>query len=137
MSGAEDARLLEAAKSGDLESLNKLIGAGANIDARDEEQAWTPLMRSLEADHIEVARRLIELGGDVNAAAETGTTVLIVAAGKGHTEIVRLLLERGADPSARDMHGKTAWDVVEILARFDPKLAPVQEILTSAGGNKH
>jgi uncharacterized protein len=132
MSGDEDTRLLEAAKSGDEDEVSALLERGADPNTRDPEQAWTPLMRALEADHVGVAERLIEAGADVNAAAETGTTVLMVGAGRGHAEIVNLLLEGGADASATDMHGKTALDVVGVLVRFNSKLEPVQEILVRA-----
>jgi ankyrin repeat protein len=125
--------IVEASKRGDDEEVARLLADGADPDARDEIQAWTPMMRALEAGHLELAKRLIEAGADVNAKAETGTTVLMVAAGKGHEEFVRLLLQAGADPGARDMHGKTALDIVDMLARFDPRLNSTRDLLLTAG----
>jgi uncharacterized protein len=124
--------IVEAAKGGDEEEVARLLADGADPDARDEVQAWTPMMRALEAGHPELAKRLIEAGADVNAKAETGTTALMVAAGEGHEELVSLLLESGADAQARDMHGKTALDIVDILARFNPQLGPTRDRLRRA-----
>jgi ankyrin repeat protein len=100
--------IVEAAKRGDEEEVARLLADGADPDARDEVQAWTPLMRALEAGHLEVAKRLIEAGADVNAAAETGTTALMVAAVKAPAGIVELLVEAGANPMAIDMNRKSS-----------------------------
>ncbi len=52
------------------------------------------------AKPLDVIRRLVELGWDVNA--KNGTTALHEAAGHGSLDIVRALITLGAEPSITD-----------------------------------
>jgi ankyrin len=53
-------------------------------------------------------KSLLEHGANVNAAANDGSTVLMMAVSAGDAEIVRELLTKGADPSAKfTQTGKT------------------------------
>jgi ankyrin repeat protein len=53
--------------------------------------------------HEAVLRALIELGADINKAADDGSTPLYNAAQNGHETVVRTLMEAGADVNkARD-----------------------------------
>jgi ankyrin repeat protein len=60
--------------------------------------------------HGELARRLIELGADVNAAADNAMRVAPVhaAAAVCDRDTMRMLLDRGADPNARQQMDYTA-----------------------------
>jgi uncharacterized protein len=58
----------------------------------------------------DVARRLIEAGANVNAAAAGGYTPLHIAASNGSRDMIVLLLENGADPAARCDQEKTPAD---------------------------
>jgi ankyrin repeat protein len=52
---------------------------------------------------------LLDAGGDPNAVANDGETLLMTVARGGHVEAARLLIERGADLEAREQwHGQTA-----------------------------
>ena len=46
--------------------------------------------------HLEIARLLIEAGGNVNAERNDKATPLMMASHEGHLEIARLLIEAGA-----------------------------------------
>ena len=51
----------------------------------------TPLIIAVLQGHEMVVRALIELGVDVNKAADNGWTPLAIAAQEGHTAIVQFL----------------------------------------------
>ena len=59
-------------------------------------QGWRPLHSATSAGHEPVARLLISLGADVNAANAQQRTPLHYAASKGQRELVELLLQHGA-----------------------------------------
>jgi ankyrin repeat protein len=57
--------------------------------------------------HTKMVSLLLELGADVNAAAE-GFSALHLAAGKGQTVVIELLLANGAKINAQNSNGDTA-----------------------------
>jgi len=59
---------------------------------------------------VDLAKRLIEKGADVNAPGRNGMSPLMEAANLGHTDMVKLLLFKGADVSMLDDKGRTAID---------------------------
>ena len=61
---------------------------------------FTPLLFATRQGDIESARLLLAAGANVNDAAPTGTSVLVVAAHSGHSALAAFLLEKGADPNA-------------------------------------
>jgi uncharacterized protein len=133
-----------ATQMGDKPIIELLIGRGAPVDfftacvlgRRDEVKA------ALEADpsranargvhdlpalyfaaiggDVEIAKRLLEGGADVNAKAEPAAPIHGAVMG-GSAAMVRLLLEHGADPSLPDYKGRGARQLAEDLGR--PALA--------------
>lgn len=90
--------LMAAVVYGDVETIQKLIRAGADVNSRTDEGS-TALHWAV--DDIEKVRLLVGAGADVNAVADSGRTPLLSACGRrGTLHVVRLLLEHGADPSA-------------------------------------
>lgn len=100
-----DKELLEAAGDGDLDKVQEALGAGANVNAKDE-NGWTPLLRASGQGHIDVVRALIQAGADLDWQARTGQSALNVAAFAGHTEIVRTLIQAGADVNAQSKNAQ-------------------------------
>jgi hypothetical protein len=105
--------LMSAASGGQLDIVNLLIAAGANVNAVSE-FGRTPLSLAAYEGHADIARALIAAGADVNqerpapASGKTEIGVLSVPSRKGHLSIVLLLLESGADVDATDSQQKTA-----------------------------
>lgn len=62
----------------------------------------TPLLFAAREGNLEMARRLIEAGADVNRPAANGTAPLVVAITNNHIELAMFLLDQGADPNAAD-----------------------------------
>jgi uncharacterized protein len=69
---------------------------------------------------LEIAKRLLEGGADVNAKAESAAPIHGAVMG-GSAAMVRLLLEHGADPSLPDYKGRGARQLAEDMGR--PALA--------------
>jgi uncharacterized protein len=100
--------LMFAARGGDTETVNALLDARADPNARDCRRGWTPLIHAIHEQQRHAARALVLGGADVNAragdcrerSAESGRTPLMFAAMYDDPELVRFLLERGADAHA-------------------------------------
>lgn len=96
--------LMIAAIQGRTEIASKLVFAGAQIDFK----GWNPLLYAATGGSDQVARMLLDLGANVNAASENGTTPLMMAVRGGHKTTVKLLLARGANPNLKNERGETA-----------------------------
>jgi beta-lactamase regulating signal transducer with metallopeptidase domain len=97
VSAALDHALMRAAVEGDLEGINELINAGANVNADIAiGAAPSPLIGAAREGKLEAVRLLLDRGADPNLALGGEGTPLIAAAREGHTDIVSLLLDRGA-----------------------------------------
>ena len=89
--------LVQAAETGDLQTLDELLEDNRAPDVRDQCR-WTPLMKAALNGHTEVARRLLAAGAQVDAMDKGGYTPLMLAASNNHAETVTLLAARGANP---------------------------------------
>jgi len=91
--------LMYSALYGDSDSMQRLLAAGADPNARNEAGA-TALMWAVS--DLERTRQLVEHGADVNARSDNGRTPLMIAASRfGSAAILQLLLDHGAKPSAQ------------------------------------
>jgi ankyrin repeat protein/beta-lactamase regulating signal transducer with metallopeptidase domain len=108
--------LHDAVALNDVEEVKRLISAGADVNAKNED-GWTPLNRGISAqgERIkQVAELLINAGADVNARgnpklmgeARTPLHCATALISKG-TDIVRLLLDRGANVNVTAERGMT------------------------------
>ena len=95
-----------AAQADSLDIVQRLVAAGAGLDAVDG-VGHTPLMRAAETRKLEIVRFLIEKGADVNAADGEGNTILLKAVEDSYTEILPVLLAAKADPNRADADGRT------------------------------
>lgn len=67
-----------------LTAMDSFIEQGADINARDE-NGNTPLYTALIGNHMEMAKKLIDAGADVNApSSENGKTPLIIATSRAN-----------------------------------------------------
>ena len=73
--------------------IKNMVALGANME--DKERGRTALMFAVEANEIETARTLLDLGANPNAENTEGITPLAVAEGEGFSEIAKLLREHG------------------------------------------
>lgn len=97
-SGAQDS-LIDAAGAGDPFRVEALLGANADVNAKNE-LGSTALMAASYAGHLQVVRLLLAANADVNAKRRNGNTALVVAAYRGHQAIVQALLAAKANVNA-------------------------------------
>jgi len=110
--------LLYAARDGRLESARILLGAGADIEAKDA-NGITPLLMAITNNHMDVARFMVERGARINVVDWYGRTPLWAAVETRNMdvdngepfengvdrapvlELIQVLLDKGADPNTR------------------------------------
>ncbi len=104
--------LTYAAEIGDIQIIETLIQAGADIEARGGSYSATPLYYAAKAGHAEVVQRLLEAGAKTEARDQfcytsdqtkvIGYTPLHQAAKVGHAQVVQILLQYQANIGAQD-----------------------------------
>jgi Ankyrin repeats (3 copies) len=104
----QNKEVLQAARSGDLTTLRRLVKDWRSTDFSDQKTGAQPLLLAAFQGHLAVVEFLLDKGARVNASDADGKTALILAATKGYRDMVELLLKRGADPRWSDKGGRTA-----------------------------
>lgn len=101
--------LVVAAERGDLASIQRLLDAGADVNARDARRR-NAVLAATQGGHEAAARLLIERGADVNAQDEIDDSAFLLAGARGHTGIVRAALAATPPPDFRRLnrYGGTA-----------------------------
>lgn len=117
--------LFRAARGGDLAMTELLLEHGALVELPTE-GGVTPLIVAAgyrasaidtrgrfrtEAQAVEVAKRLLAAGADVNGQENNGQTAIFGAATNGWNDMVQLLADHGADLHHEDSNGNTPLDV--------------------------
>lgn len=140
------AELHDAARRGDLAAVERLLAAGAQVDATDG--GATPLYLAAGEGHAAVVTRLLAAGGNPRLPASgpfgsTGTPIH-AAVRYGHLEVVRVLLKAGVDPNLPDdgvgppLHsalrrGQTAAaDLLRSFGARPVRAEPVDALIASA-----
>ena len=122
---SSERQLYRAAQDGDIFAMKKLIGRGADVNARVGGQGGACVhVAASTGPSAGMLWLLANADGlDVNARTDSGFTALHFAAMRGHLKIARLLVERGgADPMAANALHKFP---VEYL---DPKMAAGRDL---------
>ena len=88
---------------------------------------WTPLHYAATSGHLDMIRLLLEEHAFIDAQSPNGTTPLMMAASYGSPEAVKLLVEAGADIAMRNQKQMTAMDFARRAERRD-----AIELLTQA-----
>ena len=82
--------LMRAAEAGDADSVQRLIDAGANVNATDM-SGRTALMWAALGGHVGAVRLLLYAGADAHASHKNGVTAFMLAQARGHTNVVNIL----------------------------------------------
>ena len=115
---------------GNATSLMAAVGMGRRSDMTIDE----------EENGLLIAKRLVSLGADVNAATETGWTALHAAAFVGANRLVRFLVEAGAEVNVMNGCGQTpmglalANDSTGLLDRTLPRPETAEMLLALGAG---
>lgn len=129
-----------AAIGNDRATVDILLAARADVNARDDTYQMTPIGWANEEGHRDMVRHLYDAGAEVDLhqaaayglldhvkdlvrgsrrqvnAVVGGWTPLQLATLWGHPEVVTLLLSRGADPLVRDPFGRTTLEIARAQA---------------------
>jgi ankyrin repeat protein len=113
---------LEAAKSGDTDTLRTLLAEGVDIHVADwagwPALNWAALM--LRNESIEF---LLDSGADIEYVAKggknSGRPLMMAAKKYDGTDTVKLLVARGADVNGADQYGRTALIVAARYGRIE------------------
>lgn len=92
-------RMFDAARTGDVDTLEAYIVAGLNPDLQNA-KGDTFLTLAAYHDQPDTVKMLIDVGADVEKANDRGQRPLTCATFKGDVASMRHLLAAGADPDA-------------------------------------
>lgn len=101
--------MASAVRSGDSQSVVKLIEQGADLNEIREEGS-TPLIMAVEHRRFKIVQILIDAGAKLDLQAWDGSTALMIAAEKGYANIVEVLVKAGANLDIQDCGDNTALD---------------------------
>jgi|GEM_PF-122597 len=121
--------LIEAAKSGDVIGVQRLLQSGARVSAAEPDGS-TALHWAVRRENAEIARMLIAAGADPAAATRYNVTPLYLAASSGNASIIELLIQAGADANSTSHEGQTALMTAARNGRTD-----AVRVLLSAGAS--
>jgi ankyrin repeat protein len=124
-------QLHRAAQDGDLDRVNELLERKYPVN-RFDDLGKTPLHYAVMDHRLEVAKRLIEAGANVNAQDERviGDTPLCENAGECSYDMAKLLIDAGADPTIRGWMQLNAFD--RIRNRQGPNARRILQLLEEA-----
>lgn len=120
--GVEDPPLLTAASCGRTAMVQRLISAGAQLEARGQ-FGNTALGEAVSNGQFDCARVLLENGAHLDACADS--SIVAAAIWAQRTATLRLLLEHGADPN--EAHGDHPAPLFLAISAGKPKM--VQALL--------
>ncbi|MCG7854010.1 MAG: ankyrin repeat domain-containing protein, partial [Methanosarcinaceae archaeon] len=84
------------------------ISKGAAVDAVDEENGDTALIKAVSGGYLDLVEYLIEKGADTGRRDQAGRPLLMLAACRGHFAEVRYFHEKGFSVNATNKLGVTA-----------------------------
>jgi ankyrin repeat protein len=124
--------LFDAARTGDLATVDALLARGADPDMVDDAGA-TPLMYAINGDHGPVVRSLLYHGAEVNNEGPSGWSPIHFAVERKHHGILTDLLRvEEIDVNKRLPNGSTALHIA--AQNNDPMAA---RLLLASGANVH
>ncbi len=103
-----DFMVFDAIRSGEIETVRRLIYENPDLGHRRDERGFTPLVMATYSNQLEIAELLIEKGADVNEQDAMGNTPLMGVCFKGNLEIIEMLLAKGADVHFKNSKGDSA-----------------------------
>jgi hypothetical protein len=127
----KNAALLQAARTGDTATVNRMLDKHADINARD----WygdTALNLAIKNGQRDTAGLLISKGANVNAKGALGDTPLHDSIYKGDDAMTSLLRSKGADESLLNSYGLNPADM-QALPELQAKIVETAKLLSLEG----
>ncbi len=121
--------VFDIARSGNVESMKKLIRINADTVNGSNDRGYTPLILASYYGRSEMVKLLIENGADVNFKSSQGTALCGVAY-KGDITITKLLLKHGAIVNTQDNNGTSPLLYATLLGHTE-----LAKLLLTFGAN--
>jgi hypothetical protein len=146
--------LVEAAARNDVDEIDRLVSAGADIDAEGPAPlpagqpmaglsqllgtaaakfAMTPLLAAVVHKQRRAAERLLDLGADSNRIHPLFGGPVHAATAAGDVELLELLLDRGGNAQAPNLQGQTPLQLITAGRGTLDRLAQAQKMMRSMG----
>jgi hypothetical protein len=95
----DETPLMQAAEKGDLKTVQQLLAAKADVNARDQ-TGETALIHACRNPHasVELVKALLAAGADLNIRSRNDYTALAWATARANNPVVQLLRKAGARP---------------------------------------
>lgn len=107
-----------AVDGGDTTTLEWMISDGADVNAKDDVNGWTPLLRAASVNSsAEVARVLIRYDAKIDVIDKQGKTPLMIATVSGNLPFVQMLVQSGANFLIKNQYEKTLYDLAVAMVR--------------------
>ena len=106
-SAQEKLDVFDVARKGTVDQAKDLMKSNPQIFDVTNQEGFSPLILACYRNNNEVAKFIIENGGDINGNSNMGTP-LMAAIVKGNNEIAQFLIEKKADLNLADKNGITA-----------------------------
>lgn len=100
------------AESSREEIVAMLISAGADVNAKDKGQQWTPLAFAAREGKVAICKILLDSGSDIEAIDVFGNTPLWRAAMTNKPDVVRYLVQSGANLDHANRNGVTPRNIL-------------------------
>ncbi len=104
--------LFAAVKSDDISSIKALLIRGGDINFRDPQSGYTPLMYAVRVNRIKSLRYLITKGANIDSIANDGRTAMHLAAMSKNTQAMKVLMSANAKSTIVDLNGKKPADYI-------------------------
>lgn len=112
-----------------VQRVNTMLRSNSRLAHERYARGDTALHHACRNGDLDIVRKLVDYGADVNATSDNGHFPLYCAAGHGHAETTRYLIGSGADPEAAMADGKTVAEWLEQYADHDPRLKACLAVL--------
>ncbi|KAL3865979.1 hypothetical protein ACJMK2_043321 [Sinanodonta woodiana] len=108
-----------ACQLGQARVVDALLETNLQIDLKNK-NGVTPLHFALMYKNVEIAKRLIEKGCDINlSSGRLDKTPLHISSEMGSKTIAEILIEKGADPMAKDRKGHSPMHYASMNGKKD------------------
>ena len=149
-----DAKLIAAAKQGNVAAVKELLSQGASVHARDD-KGVTALIAAAYRNDLAIADLLIRAGADVNVQDNTKQSAYLIPTADGYLELLKRTLQAGADVHSLDSYNGTGLiraadrghvNIIKELLKTDIKIdhvnrlgwtALLEAIILGDGGPRH
>jgi len=131
---ADERALIDATQRNDVETARRLIAAGTNVNAQNEQRDSAFLLAGARG-RLEILRLTLQAGADLKSTNRYGGTALIPACHHGHVETVRELLKTAIDVNHVNRLGWTALLEVVILGDGSVPYVEITRLLLARGAD--